>query len=389
MSLDFGKLNFSISFNPTSAFPIDARSYFESYAEAVRAAAGAKPVGSTDSIYYFGQTIVVVENEKANFYIIQPDHTLSAITGISSIPVNSKLFETDSAGNLSLKGFDSAAADSVFSVGDDGSLKWISIYTKDEIDAAIKAATAKASHMKRKIVASEEEILSYAGHNNDAETYIFMIPSGSVEAADKYHEYIVVVFENPEGETVTSVERIGSWEVNLEDYLSKTEASKLFNEKVDKIDGARLMTDSEGAKLQSLLAIKSINGTLSIDPAGSLGVKEIEASQVRDLSSWITSHANVVKGLSEENFTTQLSTKLASIQAGAEKNFIRSTSNEFEVTEEGQLTIKSITSAKISDLTKLLEEKANADFVIQLAENVDGLSSDVTDLKSRMTWKQI
>jgi hypothetical protein len=70
MSLDFGKLNFSISFNPTSAFPIDARSYFESYAEAVRAAAGAKPVGSTDSIYYFGQTIVVVENEKANFYII-------------------------------------------------------------------------------------------------------------------------------------------------------------------------------------------------------------------------------------------------------------------------------------------------------------------------------
>jgi hypothetical protein len=30
MALDFGKLEFSVSFNPTSAFPLDARSYFES-----------------------------------------------------------------------------------------------------------------------------------------------------------------------------------------------------------------------------------------------------------------------------------------------------------------------------------------------------------------------
>ena len=34
MALDFGKLNFSVSFNPTSAFPLDARSYFESYESA-------------------------------------------------------------------------------------------------------------------------------------------------------------------------------------------------------------------------------------------------------------------------------------------------------------------------------------------------------------------
>jgi hypothetical protein len=54
MSLDFGKLNFSISFNPTSAFPIDARSYFESYADAVKAATGAKPAGSAESVYYYG-----------------------------------------------------------------------------------------------------------------------------------------------------------------------------------------------------------------------------------------------------------------------------------------------------------------------------------------------
>jgi hypothetical protein len=81
MALDFGKLNFSVSFNPTSAFPLDARSYFESYAEAEAAARIAEAAGSTNSIYYYGQTVVVVENGMANFYIIQPDKTLKPLTG--------------------------------------------------------------------------------------------------------------------------------------------------------------------------------------------------------------------------------------------------------------------------------------------------------------------
>ena len=43
MALDFGKVAFSVSFDPTFAFPVDARSYFESYDAAVAAAAGAMP----------------------------------------------------------------------------------------------------------------------------------------------------------------------------------------------------------------------------------------------------------------------------------------------------------------------------------------------------------
>ena len=49
MALDFGKLNFSTSFNPTSAFPIDARSYFESLAAAQEAAATAEAAGSSNT----------------------------------------------------------------------------------------------------------------------------------------------------------------------------------------------------------------------------------------------------------------------------------------------------------------------------------------------------
>lgn len=73
---EFGKMNFSVAFNPTSAFPLDARCYFTSLADAQAAAATAEEVGSTNTVYYFGQKVVVVDSEKATWYTIQPDKTL-------------------------------------------------------------------------------------------------------------------------------------------------------------------------------------------------------------------------------------------------------------------------------------------------------------------------
>lgn len=79
--LDFGKLNFSVSFNPTSAFPLDARSVFDSFEEAEDAAKNAVEVGSSNGTYYFGELIVVVENNTAKLYVIQPDKSLKEISG--------------------------------------------------------------------------------------------------------------------------------------------------------------------------------------------------------------------------------------------------------------------------------------------------------------------
>jgi hypothetical protein len=75
MATNFGKLNFPVSFNPQTAFPLDARSYFESLNEAIAAAATAAPAGDTNTTYYFGQTIVVVnlDNLDAMLYIIIKD----------------------------------------------------------------------------------------------------------------------------------------------------------------------------------------------------------------------------------------------------------------------------------------------------------------------------
>lgn len=77
MAMNFGKLNFAVGFNRTSAFPLDANSYFENYDAAVTAAAGAAEVGSADSAYYVGQLIIVKDTTKGvGLYQIGADKKL-------------------------------------------------------------------------------------------------------------------------------------------------------------------------------------------------------------------------------------------------------------------------------------------------------------------------
>ena len=191
MSLDFGKLEFSVSFNPTSAFPLDARSYFESLSAAQAAAASAKEAGSTESLYYYGQTIVVVEENVATFYVIQPDNTLSLVKG--AVFVDKNIFEYDNTGNLILKGFNEADNNTILSKSENG-IKWIipvDAYSKIETDEKIASAIANANHLKRKIVGSVTEIEVYMAANDDADQYIFMVPASTEYTSDKYDEYLV------------------------------------------------------------------------------------------------------------------------------------------------------------------------------------------------------
>ena len=81
---DFGKLNFAVAFNPQTAFPLDARYYFDSLTDAQTAAAGAVEAGSSDGTYYYGEQVVVVADGAATLYIIQPDGSLTEVGAASS-----------------------------------------------------------------------------------------------------------------------------------------------------------------------------------------------------------------------------------------------------------------------------------------------------------------
>lgn len=76
------KLNFSVPFAMTAALPVEYNAYFSTLADATAAAAKAEAPGSSNTVYYYGQKIVVVGDTEAKLYIIQPDKTLKEAGGV-------------------------------------------------------------------------------------------------------------------------------------------------------------------------------------------------------------------------------------------------------------------------------------------------------------------
>lgn len=94
-------LDFAVAFNPSTAFPLDARSMFGSYTAAQAAAATAENAGSSNTKYYFGMPLVVFENDVATMYVIQGNKTLKEV-GSAPIPDNATI-ELSTGGALQLK----------------------------------------------------------------------------------------------------------------------------------------------------------------------------------------------------------------------------------------------------------------------------------------------
>ena len=272
MSMDFGVLDFAVGINRLTAFPLDPKSYFESYDAAVAAAATAEPAGSTNTVYYYGNPVVVVENGKAKIYQIQPDKTLSGVG--EEIVINENVFTKDADGKLSLYGFATAVAGAQLTVGTDGKLSWVKpdtttvdglstkvatletnignlqteivkkansedvynktdidgklttvageiakkanaadVYTKDEADLAIDAAVAGASHLTRQIVTAEKLTELIADPTTAADNVIYMQKFSSGKGKDNYKEYMRFGAEGS-----YSIELIGDTSVDLTDY---------------------------------------------------------------------------------------------------------------------------------------------------------------------------
>lgn len=90
-----------------------------------------------------------------------------------------------------------------------------SVYTIEQTDQKIADAIAAVDHLKRIKYDSIEDINLNA---DDADQYIYMIPTGLQADDDKFDEYMVI-----DG----VLEKVGSWEVDLKDYALKSEVSTL------------------------------------------------------------------------------------------------------------------------------------------------------------------
>lgn len=87
--------------------------------------------------------------------------------------------------------------------------------------------------------------------------------------------------------------------------------AEALGNKVDKVEGARLITSDEATKLGKL--VLSEDGTVEISG-------EINASNVKELDSWIATNRDTVLGL----LSAEKETKLDGIEAGAQANKIES-----------------------------------------------------------------
>ena len=391
---EFGKLNFSVSFNPTSAFPLDARYYFDSLTAAQAAATAAVEVGSSEGTYYYGETVAVVEGGTATLYIIQPDKTLEPVKGEgASVEIDETIFEK-SGEKLTLKGYAEAENGSSLVKGEDGNATWQKLaldselktlsgtvgelnttvtglsskfdnyYDKNTVDSKI----ASAGTLKRTIVESLPEV-DAADMNT-----IYMVAAEAPAPSNSYDEYLVI-----EKEGVKSWEKIGNTSVDLEGYVTDGELTEALNNKVDKIAGSSLVPDTQITKLSELLNIKSVeDGELNVDGEGKLSVVSISQDKVSGLTTALAGKVDAVEGSSL--LTKEQSEKLASIANGAEKNVINSV-NEAEFTiSDRLLAINKIPQAKVDGLTDALAGAENKIEKITLGttEAVIGEGKNVT-----------
>ena len=367
---EFGKLNFAVAFNPQTAFPLDARYYFDSLSAAQTAAQGAVEVGSASGTYFFGQTVVVVESSVATLYVIQPDKTLKPV-GSTVLGDGKSITVVD--GEVQLVGFAEAQPGQQPRIGAGGILEW---YTPDS--STVEGLQQTVGQLQTDV----SELQSDVGTINDtletkanvsdvytqtqtdqkiaaaiSSTYK---PSGSVEfaslptpSADNLGNVYNVTDAFTAGATfitseqgqqypadtnVAVVEVDGSYYfdalsgfVDLTGYLTTTEAAETYatitqlGNKVDKVSGSSLVQDTLITKLTNLLNIQSVaDGQLAVSPEGQLSVVAISQSQVAGLTEALAGKvdAEAGMGLSQNNFTNTLLEKLNGIEAGAEVNVI-------------------------------------------------------------------
>lgn len=364
------KLNFSVPFSMTSALPLDANSYFESLVEAQTAASTAQEAGSSATQFYFGQTVVVVEDSVATLYVIQPDQTLQPV-GSTVLGDGKSITVVD--GKVQLVGFAEAQPGQQPRISSDGNLEW---YTPDastveglqqtvgqlqsdvaDLQSDVETINdtlvtkANASDVYTKTETNDKIAAAISSTYKPAGSVTFeTLPPASAETLGNVYN-VTNAFTAGEGfiadevgqsypadTNVAVVEVEGQYYydalsgfIDLSGYLTTTKAAETYativqlGNKVDKVSGSSLVQDTLITKLTNLQNIQSVaEGQLAVSPEGQLSIVAIAQSQVAGLTDALANKVNVEagKGLSTNDYTNEDKEKLEGIATGAQVNVI-------------------------------------------------------------------
>ena len=430
------KLNFSVPFAMTAALPVEYNAYFDSYDAAVAAAATADVPGSSTTVYYYGQKIVVVTAESADLYIIQPDKTLKAA---GTVPVGDNKSITVSDGVIGITGFAAATENQQPRKKADGTIEWYTpdtstieglsqtvgqhttqistlneqmttvqgdittinstladkansadVYTKQQTDDKISAAISSVykpagSTTFAALPAPAANVLGNVYNVTDA----FTTTDQFVEGAGKSYPAgtnvaVVLVGEDYKYDVLSGMVDLSNYSTTDEiaqTYATKNEVTTGLSGKVDKVEGSRLMTDSEGTKLAGIETGAQVNniasvasGELAISEEKELSIVAVAQDKVTGLADALAGKVNTEagKGLSTNDFTTPLLEKLNALPAGAQVNAIDTVSDEFTISETKELSVAAIAQSKITGLPDALNAKLES-------VSINGTALTVTD----------
>lgn len=240
---------------------------------------------------------VVGEGTSADFDTLKEiaDWILSDTTGAASLVTRISVIESDylkTADKTALQGEIDALETLVGALPDGAVSTNVVDYIQEAINGLKIGDYAKASEL----TALAERVTTIEGKVTTLE--------GKVAALETVGAEKNVINSVDEAEfTVDSTRKLSVKEIAMDKITGLPAA---LEQKVSVQAGYRMITDAEGEKLEKL--VLSEDGTVEVSGT-------IAAGNVDGLESWITTRAATLKGLSENNLTDVLKTKIESSQA--------------------------------------------------------------------------
>ena len=372
---EFGKLNFAVSFNPQTAFPLDARYYFSSLEEAKLAASSSVEVGSSDGTYFYGETICVVSGGSADLYIIQPNKSLKAVG--SAVLGDGKSIEVID-GKVSIKGFSEATAGQQPRINSSGNgIEW---YTPD---------TSTVSGLSETVAGHTTDISNLQKNKADKASTLAGYGITDAMTADAVNSAIQSAIAKTGHASFQKVDSIPSADTAKENIMYLVmNGDTGFYDIYAKVDAEVIRLDDTSVNLENYPTKGDVQKSIESAVAGKV-------------------YAVPGKVLSSNDYTDEDAEKLASISPNAEKNYIQSVNeSEFSVSVDGLLAVASVSIDKISGLNDALRKKVDSvpgktlstnDFTDDDKNKLDSLDpsaiqtmqSDINAVKLSVVWGEI
>lgn len=320
-------LDFAVSFNPSTAFPLDARSIFGSKTAADAAAATAENAGSSKTVYYFGMPIVVFENDVATMYVIQGNKTLKEVG--SATPTDDATIELTDGGALQLKDFGKqyyAFHENDTILTDESGSGFVypdTMPTNDLVDGAYcQASTAEAPELQWYVYDLETTSWSLADGEPHAQDWYELVTGWKAGLEPKVvsaagSTYAIAWYE-PSTTTIEGVSNIvSSMQTEIDNFNNRlgtleSQVSDLIEQGTVNVDGTTIVKDGE---------------------SGTLSVGEIEQTQVKNLASALTTATSNAVTQAQTYADGQFVAKTNVVAAGAAASTPDAASNE-KVTSE-------------------------------------------------------